>query len=78
MAENQAPEDLELSSFIPAGVFVGALLVSLGALWFTIEPKIGQITAALYGRGRPEETPAQARWRRVHMEADARKKELAQ
>jgi hypothetical protein len=78
VAENQAPEDLELSSFIPAGVFVGALLVSLGALWLTIKPKIGQITDALYGRTRFSETPVQARWRRVHMEADAREKELAQ
>lgn len=78
MAENQAPEDLELNSFIPAGVFVGALLVSLGALWLTIEPRIGQITSALYGRARSEETAEQARWRRVHMEADRCEKELAQ
>lgn len=77
MAENQAPEDLELNSFIPHGVLAAALIAAVWTLWSTVRPKVGQILDALYGRPRAPESSAD-RWRRVHMEADAREKELAQ
>ena len=58
-------------------VFALALGVSLWTLWSTVKPRAGQILDALYGRPRAPESSAD-RWRRVHMEADAREKELAQ
>ena len=71
MAQDQASEDLELIGFIPAGVFVGALIAALWALWSTVCPRLGQIIDALYGRPPAPEKPAD-RWRRVHLEADRR------